>query len=79
MIKPNEWGQGKNCTLFMWNNVPSGDADSPGHCNPKQSGKVNIDMTFRANPGVHITVLVWGEFEGSFHIDGNGSVLYKND
>ena len=48
MLKPNEWGQGKNCTLIMGNNVPSG-------------------------------ILVWGEFEGSFDIDGNGSVLYKND
>ena len=36
-------------------------------------------MTLRANPGVHITVLVWGKFEGSFDIDGNGSVLYEND
>ena len=36
-------------------------------------------MIFWVNLGVHITVLVWGEFEGSFDIDGNGSILYKND
>ena len=76
MLKPSDWGQGKNCILYMLNNVPSGDADSPGHRNPKQSGYVKIDMTFRDNPGVHITVIVWGEFERSFDIDGNGSVLY---
>ena len=63
----------------MWNNVPRGNTDSPRHRNTKQLGKVRIDMTFRGNPGVHITVFVWGKFEGSFDIDGNGSVLYKND
>ena len=79
MVKPNEWGQGKNCTFFMWNDVPRGYADSPRHRNPKQSGKLKIDMTFQTNPGVHITVLVWGEFKGAFVIDSNASVLYKND
>ena len=44
-----------------------------------QSDNVKVNMTFSANPGVHITVLVWGEFKGSLNIDGNSSVLYKNN
>ena len=28
MLLPSDWGQGKNCTLFLCNNVPSGKADS---------------------------------------------------
>ena len=77
MLRASDWGQGKNCTLYMWNNVHSGNAGSPEHRNPKQFASVKIDMTFRANPGVLITVIVWGDFEGSFDIDGNGRVLYK--
>ena len=36
-------------------------------------------MIKMANPIMPITVLVWGEFEGSFVIDGNSSVLYNNN
>ena len=28
VIEPSDWSQGKYCTLFFWNNVPSSDADS---------------------------------------------------
>ena len=28
MVLPGDWGQGKNCTLYMFNNAP-GDADDP--------------------------------------------------
>ena len=31
MIQPSEWGQGKDCTLFVLNNVPNKEADAPGH------------------------------------------------
>jgi len=34
MLLPGDWGQGKNCTLFMFNNVPSGKADNPEYRNP---------------------------------------------
>ena len=29
MLLPSDWEQGKNCMLFMFNNVPSGKADGP--------------------------------------------------
>lgn len=48
------------------------------HLNPKQLGSVKINMTFGANLGVHITVLISWDFEGSFDIDGNASMLYDN-
>ena len=35
MLLPGDWGQGKNCTLFMFNNAP-GDADDPTNRNPKE-------------------------------------------
>ena len=31
LIQPSGWGQGKNCTLFAFNNVSNGDADAPGY------------------------------------------------
>ena len=74
-VETRRLGPSKNCTSYMWNNVPSGNADSPGHRNPKKSGSIKIGMTFRA---VRITELIWGDFEGSFDIASNSSVLYKN-
>ena len=76
MVKPDEWGHDANCTLFAWNNVPSGNADSR-QMNPKQAGDVKLEITFGANPGQHITVLVWAEYENILTIDGNGAVQYN--
>ena len=76
-VKPDEWGQGKNCTLFMWNNVPSGDADGP-KLNPKQTGNVRLEIKFRAALNANITILVWGEFESVIYIDHLGAVTYDN-
>ena len=76
MIEPDEWGQDKNCTLFMWDNVPSGDADGP-HRNPRQAGNVKIEINFRTAPGNSLTVLVWGEFENVFEITDKANVFYN--
>ena len=59
MVKPDNWGHNKNCTLFMWNNVPSGDADGP-KLNPKQTGNVRLKIKFRAALNANITILVLG-------------------
>ena len=75
MVKPDEWGQDKNCTLFMWNNVPSGDADGP-KLNPKQTGNVRLEIKFRAAVNANITILVWAEFEGVIYVDHLGTVIY---
>ena len=75
MVKPGDWGHNKNCTLYMWNNVPSGDADGP-KLNPKQTGNVRLKITFRAALNTNITVLVWGEFESTIYIDHLRAVTY---
>ena len=35
----SDWGQGNNCTLFLFNNVPSGKANNPQYRIP-----VNLAM-----------------------------------
>ncbi|KAM7429843.1 hypothetical protein ABFA07_019367 [Porites harrisoni] len=75
MVKPGDWGHNKNCTLFMWNNVPSGDTDGP-KLNPKQTGNVRLEIKFRAAIGANVTILVWGEFESIIYIDHLGAVQY---
>ena len=77
MIHPEDWGFGRLCTLFTFNNVPNGDADSPNHRNPKQRGKVRLEIKFHAAPDKNITVLVWGEFEDTFQVGANSAILYK--
>ena len=75
MVELRDWGQGKNCTLFMFDNVANGCADSQ-RLNPKQTGDLQLSLEFGAAPGTNITVLVYGEFENLLEIDSNGAVLY---
>ncbi|CAH3187377.1 unnamed protein product [Porites lobata] len=77
MVKPGDWGHNKNCTLYMWNNVPSGNADGP-KLNPKQTGNVRLEIKFRAALNTNMTILVWGEFESVIYIDHLGAVTYDN-
>lgn len=50
MLLPGDWGQGKNCTLFMFNNV-AGDADDPSYRNPRH---------MKLTPGQRsVTILLW--------------------
>ena len=77
MVKPGDWGHNKNCTLYMWNNVPSGNADSL-KLNPKQTGNVRLEIKFRAALNTNMTILVWGEFESVIYIDHLGAVTYDN-
>ena len=76
MVKREDWGHGKNCTLFMFDNVANGCADSQT-LNPKQSGDLQLVLEFGAAPNTNITVLVYGEFENLLEIDRNGAVLYN--
>ena len=75
MVEQDDWGQGKGCTLFMFDNVASGCADS-ANLNPRQSGDLQLKLEFRAAPGSNITVIVYGEFENLIEIDKNRAVLY---
>ena len=40
MLLPSDWGQEKSCTLFLFNNVPSGKAHDPQYRNPRQSRSI---------------------------------------
>ena len=41
MVELGDWGHGKNCTLFMFDNVANGCADSQ-RLNPKQTGDLQL-------------------------------------
>ena len=75
MVEREDWGQGKNCTLVMFDNVANGCADSQ-RLNSKQTGDLQLSLEFGAAPGTNITVLVYGEFENLLEIYSNGAVLY---
>ena len=75
IVEREDWGQGKNCTLFMFDNVANGCADRQ-RLNPKQTGDLQLILEFGVAPGINITVLVYGEFEKLLETDSNGAVLY---
>ena len=68
MMRPGDWGQGKNCTLFMFNNVP-GNAEDPEYRNPRLTGNFRYETDFRAAVGHNITVVIWSEYENIYKID----------
>ena len=75
MVEREDWGQGKNCTLVMFDKVANGCADSQ-RLNPKQTGDLQLSLEFGAAPATNITVLVYEEFENLLEIDSNRAVLY---
>lgn len=76
MVRYKDWGQGKNCILFMWNNVASGCVDT-NYLNPKQTGELQIELQLGAALGFNVTVLVYAEFENQLEIDTNKAVIYN--
>ena len=76
LVQREDWGQDKNCTLFMFDNVANGRADART-LNPKQSGDLQLILEFGAAPNTNITVFVYAEFENMLEIDSNGAVLYN--
>ena len=77
MLLPSDWGQEKNCTLFLFNNVPSGKADDPQYRNTRQSGNVRLVIDFAAAVNHNITVLVWSEYENVYEINHLGGIKYN--
>ena len=77
MLLPSDWGQGRNCSLFLFNNVPSGKADDPQYRNPRQSGNVRLVIDFAAAVNHNITVLVWTEYENVYEINHLGGIKYN--
>ena len=43
MVELGDWGQGKNCSLYMFDNVANGCADSQ-RLNPKQTGDLQLSL-----------------------------------
>ena len=77
ILLPSNWEQGNNCTLFMFNNVPSGKADDPQYRNPRQSGNVRLVIDFRAPINHNITVLVWNKYENVYEINHLGGIKHN--
>ena len=77
MLLLSDCGQGKNCTLFLFNNVPSGKADDPQYRNPRQSGNVRLVIDFAAAVNHNITVLVWSKYENAYEINHLGGIKYN--
>ena len=77
MMLPSDWGQGNNCTLFMFNNVPSGKADDPQYRNPRQSANVRLVIDFRAAVNHNITLLVLSEYENVYEINHLEGIKYN--
>ena len=57
MVRREDWGQGKNCTLFVFDNAANGCLDSPV-LNPKQAGELQIVLNFGVARGDNITVIL---------------------
>ena len=77
MVLPGDWGDSKTCTLFLFNNVPSGYPDDPAHRNPQQTGNVRYELTFSQATTHTITVLVWSEYKNLIEINHQGGIRYN--
>ena len=75
MVRAEDWGKGKKCTLFVYENVANGCLNTP-ILNPQLSGEIRLVLDFGANPGDNLTAIVYGEFENKLEIDSNKTVLY---
>ena len=56
LVQQEDWGQGKNCTLFLFDNVANGRADART-LNPKQSGDLQLILEFGAAPNINMPSL----------------------
>ena len=73
MVTSKDWGAGKNCTLFMFDNVASGCVDT-SYLNPKQVGEVQIELLLGEALGFNVNVIVYAEFENLLEINANKAV-----
>jgi len=75
VVRAEDWGREKNCTLFVFDNTANG-LSSSHVLNPVQKGETSIVIRFGENPGVNLTVLIYGEFENLLEINSNKTVIY---
>ena len=76
MVTRKEWGHGRAFTLFAFDNAANGHLHSPV-LNPKLSGELQLMLHFADDPGVNVTVIVYGEFENLLEVDSNKAILYN--
>ena len=74
MVRSKDWGAGKNCTLFMFDNVATGCVDT-SYLNPKQVGEVQIELLLGEALEFNVNVVVYAEFENLLEIDANKAVI----
>ena len=75
MVRAEDWGYTKNCTLFVFENAANGCLNSPV-LNPKLAGHLRLVLDFGADPGANLTAIVYGEFENLMEVDSNKTVQY---
>ena len=75
MVQADDWGHGKHCTLFVFENAANGCLNTPV-MNPKLAGELRLVLDFGADQGADITVIVYGEFENLMEINSNKAVQY---
>lgn len=77
IITYDQWGQGKNATIFAFNNVASGITEPKGVVNPELRGHLRYLIKF-PQLAVNHMFLVYGEFESKFTIDVNKTVFFDS-
>ena len=75
MVRADDWGYDKNCTLFVYENAANGCLNSP-IMKPQQTGEVRLIFDFGADQGANLTAIVYGEFENAIEINSNKTVQY---
>ena len=75
MVRKEDWGHGKKCNMFVFDNTANRCLDSPV-LNPKQEGELRLVIEFGANPGANLTIFLYGEFENLLEINENRVVVY---
>ncbi|XP_020620240.1 uncharacterized protein F54H12.2-like [Orbicella faveolata] len=75
MVRAKDWGRGKGCTLFVFENAANGCLNSPV-LNPKLSGELRLVFDFGADQGANITAILYAEFENLLEINSNKTVQY---
>jgi len=74
MVRAKDWGQGKGCTLFVFENAANGCLNSPV-LNPKLSGELRLVFDFGADQGA-VTAILYAKFENLLEINSNKTVQY---
>ena len=65
MVRAEDWGRNKGCTMFVFDNTANGLPRSDV-LDPVRTGETSIVIRFGQNPGVNLTVLIYGEFEKNY-------------